>query len=350
MQVFKSLDEMPVDFGPTVLSVGNYDGIHLAHQRLLRTVSARAKELDARSILVTFDPHPARILQPHGGAPLVTPMPRKMEILSEFGLDAVVVIPFTRDLSMMPAFEFAEEILFNRLHAIEIHEGFNFRFGHRAEGDVIRLREFGRKLGFAVVAHEPMWWGKLVISSSNVRQAIQEGKVERARHLLGRVFCIDATPGRGRGYGSKYTVPTVNLARYDELVPAFGVYVTTMRINGEEFQSVTNVGNRPTFGVESFAIESYILNFHPLDLSSDTHIRLSFLHRLREEKKFPSTEALKDRLAGTWHRQKDTSGCGQRSRERKSHSIGSNGDEPPFGCVSICTRRVEARTSRIPTI
>jgi riboflavin kinase/FMN adenylyltransferase len=197
---------------------------------------------------------------------------------------------------MMPAFEFAEELLFNKLHAIEVHEGFNFRFGHKAEGDAERLREFGRKLGFAVVTHAPLLWGELVISSSNVRAVVLGGEVEKARHLLGRVFSIDSTPGRGRGYGAKYTVPTVNLTRYADLIPSLGVYVTEMRINGEEFQSVTNVGNRPTFGADSFAIESYILNFHPLDLASDTPIRLSFLHRLRAERKFPSTEALKEQI------------------------------------------------------
>jgi riboflavin kinase/FMN adenylyltransferase len=296
VQVFESLDEIPTEFGPSVLTVGNYDGIHRAHQELLRSISARAKELGASSAVVTFDPHPSRILQPHGGPPLITPMASKMEILAECGVDAVVVIPFTRDLSMMPAFEFAEEILQHRLHAIEIHEGFNFRFGHKAEGDVVRLREFGKKLGFTVVTHEPMHWGGLVVSSSNVRAAIVGGKVETARHLLGRVFSIDSTPGRGRGYGSKYTVPTVNLARYDELTPSFGVYVTETRIGGEDFQSVTNVGNRPTFGADSFAIESYLLNFHPLDLSSDTPIRMSFLHRLRAEKKFASTDALKEQI------------------------------------------------------
>ena len=201
----------------------------------------------------------------------------------------MVVIPFTRDLSLMPPFEFAEEVLSNKLHAIEVHEGFNFRFGHKAEGDVERLCEFGRKLGFTVVTHQPVLWGELVISSSNVRAVVLGGKVEVARHLLGRVFSIDSAPGRGRGYGTRYTVPTINLARYEELTPSIGVYVTEMRINGEEFQSVTNVGNRPTFGDDSFAIESYILNFHPIDLSSDTPIRLGFLHRLRAEKKFPST-------------------------------------------------------------
>ena len=249
-----------------------------------------------RSVLVTFDPHPTRILHPHGGPPLITPMKRKMELLGEIGLDAIVVIPFTRDLSLMPAFEFAEDVLFHRLHAIEIHEGFNFRFGHKAEGDVERLREFGHRLGFTVVTHSPMRWGSLVVSSSNVRTVVLGGKVEEARHLLGRVFSIDSTPGRGRGYGTKYTVPTVNLARYDELTPAFGVYITEMLINGKLFRSVTNIGNRPTFGADSFAIESYILNFHPIDLSNETPIRLCFLHRLRGEKKFPSVELLKEQI------------------------------------------------------
>jgi riboflavin kinase/FMN adenylyltransferase len=296
VQVFESLEEIPSDYGPTVVSVGNYDGIHRAHQHLIEAIIVRAKELNARSVLVTFDPHPSRILKPHGGPPLITPVLRKMEILRDCGVDAVVVLPFNRDLSMMPPFEFAEEILYNRLHAVEVHEGFNFRFGHKAEGNVHRLQEFGRKLGFTVVMHEPQRWGELVISSSNVRAEVIGGRVEAARHLLGRVFSIDSTPGRGRGYGSKYTVPTVNLARYDELAPSFGVYVTEMHINGEAFESVTNVGNRPTFGADSYAIESYILNFHPIELTAETRIRLGFLHRLRGEIKFPSVEELKAQI------------------------------------------------------
>lgn len=296
MQVFDSLKGIPKDFGPTVVSVGNYDGIHRGHQQLLQSIRTRALELNARSVLVTFDPHPTRVLQPHGGPPLITPMARKMEVLSGTGVDAVVVVPFTRDLSLMPPFEFAKEILSNRLHAIEVHEGFNFHFGHKAEGDVERLRNFGQKLGFTLVTHEAITWGELVVSSSNVRAAVLGGEVEAARHLLGRVFSIDSSPGLGRGYGTKYTVPTVNLARYEELIPSLGVYVTEMLINGELFQCVTNVGNRPTFGADSFAIESHILNFHPINLSSDTPIRLSFLYRLRAEKKFPSTEALKEQI------------------------------------------------------
>jgi riboflavin kinase/FMN adenylyltransferase len=296
VHVFESLDEIPSNLGPTVVTVGNFDGIHRAHQRLIRAVCDRAKELKASSVVLTFDPHPARILRPHGGPPLITSQGERLNVLRALGVDAVVVAPFTRDLSMTPAFEFAEEILYHQLHTVEVHEGFNFRFGHKGEGDVERLQEFGRKLGFGVVVHQPMYWGELVVSSSNVRAEVLGGRVEAARHLLGRPFCIDSTPGRGRGYGTKYTVPTVNLARHDELSPGFGVYVTEMRINGEEFEAVTNVGNRPTFGADSFAIESYILNFHPLDLSADTPVRLSFLHRLRGEIKYPSVAALKEQI------------------------------------------------------
>ena len=296
MQLYQSLEEIPEGFGPSVVTVGNFDGIHRAHREVIRAVCERARELNARSVLLTFDPHPARILKPHGGPPLITPMTTKMEVLGSCGLDAVVVLPFSRDLSTMPAFEFAEEILGNRLGAVEVHEGFNFHFGHHAEGSVEKLEEYGKRLGFRVVTHAPMNWGELVISSSNVRAAVLGGRVQAARHLLGRPFSMDSTPGRGRGYGTKYTVPTVNLARYDELTPAFGVYVTDIRINGEDFESVTNVGNRPPFGTDSFAVESYILNFHPIDLSSDTPIRLSFLHRLRGERKFPTVEALKEQI------------------------------------------------------
>lgn len=297
MQVFTTLEQIPRDFGPTVVTVGNFDGVHLAHQAILREICRRAGQLQARPLLLTFDPHPERILHPHGGPALITPQRRKLKLLEACGLDAVLILPFTRDLSLLPAFQFAEEILFDTLHAVEVHEGFNFRFGHKAEAGIERLREFGAKLGFAVVTHAPMRRGGLVVSSSNVRAAVAAGRMAAARHLLGRSFSLDSTPARGRGYGTKYTVPTINLSRYDELIPAFGVYVTEMWIGGERFHSVTNVGNRPTFGPDSFAIESYLFNFHPLELSSSTPVRLEFLHRLRGEVKFPSIEDLKAQIS-----------------------------------------------------
>src|SRR5512135_2186095 len=156
MRIFHKLQDVSPDFGPTVLSVGNFDGVHRGHQYVLNRMSARARELGAKSMVLTFDPHPIRILRPREAPPLITPIHQKLKLLAKSGLDAVLVLPFSRDLSMMPPFEFAEEILASALHAIEIHEGFNFHFGHKKEGNVERLKEFGRKLGFDVVVYQAM--------------------------------------------------------------------------------------------------------------------------------------------------------------------------------------------------
>ncbi len=296
MQIFHKLEDIPVDFGPTVLSVGNFDGVHRGHQHVLRRMTERARELHAKSLVLTFDPHPIRILRPDHAPPLLTPLPQKLKRLEETGLDAVLVLPFSRDLSMMPPYEFAEEIIASGLHAIEVHEGFNFHFGHKKEGNVELLKEYGRKLGFDVVIYQAMRYRGHILSSSDVRRLVQAGKMSRARHLLGRPFSIVANPGRGRGYGHKYTVPTINLSRYDELIPKNGVYITQLTVNGETFDAVTNVGVRPTFGPDSFAIETHILNFHPIDLEPETQVELTFLKRLRDEIKFSSPEALKAQI------------------------------------------------------
>jgi riboflavin kinase/FMN adenylyltransferase len=297
MQTFRKLDEVPYDFGPTVVSVGNFDGVHLAHRVVIDSIVARAKELGARSMIVTFEPHPTRILRPDVAPRMLTPLPLKLRLLEQCGLDAVLVLPFTRDLSLTTARDFAADIVRGRLRAREIHEGFNFHFGHRAEGTVERLSDFGRDLGFEVRVYPEMRVRGDVVSSSRVRALITSGRVARAARLLGRTFSIIGSPGRGRGYGHKYTVPTINLARYEELVPSNGVYVTTTRIDGETFDSVTNVGNRPTFGADSFAIESHLLNFHPIDVTADTEMEITFLYRLRPEMKFPSVEALREQIA-----------------------------------------------------
>lgn len=296
MEIFNKLSDVPADFGPTVLSVGNFDGVHRGHQTVLKRMSERARTLGARSMVLTFDPHPIRILRPHQAPPLISPIAQKLRLLAATGLDAVLVLPFSRDLSMMPPYEFAEEILSTALHAVEVHEGFNFHFGHKKEGDIARLKEFGKKLGFEVVVYQGMRYRGHMLSSSDVRRIVKTGNMARARHLLGRPFSIVSTPGRGRGYGHKYTVPTINLTRYNELIPKDGVYITQIRVADETFDSVTNVGVRPTFGPDSFAIETHILNFHPIDLIPETEIEVTFLKRLRDEIKFPSTDALKEQI------------------------------------------------------
>lgn len=296
MKVFHKLDEVPADFGPTLISVGNFDGVHRAHAHVLGEIVARARTSEAKAVAVTFEPHPSRILRPETGLKLLTPTAEKLHLLERTGVDAVLLLPFGRDLSLMSPREFAQSILKDKLHAREVHEGYNFRFGHKATGDMTLLAEFGREMGFEVKVYPEMKLRGEYVSSSQIRRLVAEGRVSSARHLLARPFAILGAPGRGRGYGSKYTVPTINLARYEELVPKDGVYITFTRVGAERFDSVTNVGNRPTFGAELFAIETHLLNFHPIDLTPQTEVEICFLDRLRDEIKFPSVKALREQI------------------------------------------------------
>src|SRR4029077_6923421 len=207
MQVFHKLEDIPADFGPTIVSVGNFDGVHRAHQTVLRDIPERARQQEARSVAVTFEPHPVRILRPDSGLKLLTPTPEKLRLLAETGLDAVLLLPFGRDLSLLTPRQFAGDILRDKLHALEVHEGYNFHFGHKAAGTVQTLREFGHEMGFAVKIFDELTLRGESVSSSQIRTLLLEGRVSRARHLLGRPFAILAEPGRGRGFGSKYTVP-----------------------------------------------------------------------------------------------------------------------------------------------
>lgn len=297
MLIFPKLGAIPADFGPTIVSVGNFDGVHRAHAAVLDEVVRRAKEQGAKSVAITFEPHPVRILRPDSGLKLLTPTPEKLRLLGGQGLDAVLLLPFTRDLSLMTPQQFAHEVLKKHLKAREVHEGYNFRFGHRAAGDARMLEKFGQEMGFAVKTYPEMKLRGEPVSSSHIRKLLSAGGVSRARHLLDRPFSILATPGRGRGYGSKYTVPTINLSRYEEMVPKDGVYITQTRVGQECFDSVTNIGNRPTFGAESFAVETHLLNFHPLELTPDTEVEIYFWQRLRDEIKFPSVDALREQIA-----------------------------------------------------
>ncbi len=296
MRIFRSLEDVPGDFGPTIVSVGNFDGVHCGHQHVLKEVVRRARANGSKAVALTFDPHPVRILRPDVAPRLITPEPVKESLLAQYGLDALVVIPFTRDFSMTTAEDFARNVLAERLRAKEVHEGENFHFGHKAQGTPQSLLELGRALGFQVKLYPVMMLRGSPVSSSHIRQLLAAGKVSRAWRLLGRAFSVTATPGRGRGYGHKYTVPTINLSRYDELIPGDGVYFTRTRVGDNVFNSVTNVGKRPTFADESFAIETHLLNFYPLEVTAQTEVEVSFLRWRRLEIKFPSVEALKEQI------------------------------------------------------
>jgi len=304
MRIYRQLAELPTAHGPVVATIGNFDGVHLGHQGVIAEVIERARFLDGQSLAITFDPHPARILRPEHPQPLLTPLARKLELLDNTGIDATLVLPFTESFCRMTAREFATDILVNAIRVTEVHEGENFRFGYHAEAGIDGLETLGRELGFRVTVYAPRSVRGGPVSSSRIRKLIAEGEVSNARALLGRPFAIDSTAAPGRGYGTRYAVPTINLAPYAELLPANGVYITTLTIGSgsvaETFESVTNVGNRPTFGSHSFAVESHLLNFHPLEgdqsLTELTPLRLTFLRRLRAEQAFPNTEALRDQI------------------------------------------------------
>lgn len=297
MQVFRKLGDIPNDFGPTMVTVGNFDGVHRAHRRVIEEIVQRGRHQGARSVAVTFEPHPVRILRPDADLKLLTPTAEKLRLLAKTGLDAVLLLPFARDLSLMSPRDFAHKVLCDALHAREVHEGYNFRFGNQGAGDITLLTELGREFGFEVFAYSEMRLRGHEVSSSAIRRLLRNGQAHLARHLLGRVFSILSFPGRGRGYGSKYTVPTINLTRYEELVPEDGVYITCTRLGSEVFDSVSNVGNRPTFGPDSFAIETHLLNFHPIEINQESEIEIFFLRRLRPEIKFPSVETLREQIA-----------------------------------------------------
>ncbi|HEY5381346.1 MAG TPA: riboflavin biosynthesis protein RibF [Acidobacteriaceae bacterium] len=298
MKICRSLTELTPT--PSVVSVGNFDGVHCGHQMVLASMIARAHEINAISAVVTFDPHPSHVLHTTRRTPLLTPLPQKLDLLAATGLDLVLVLPFTEELRRWSARDFAQRVLCDALHTTEVHEGETFRFGYGAETDVAGLAQLGEEFCFTVRAYQPYILRGAPVSSSRIRALLAAGEVSHARALLGRSYAIRSTPAPGRGYGSRYTVPTINLALYAELLPANGVYVTTLRIgsgaDNRLFRGVTNVGNRPTFGADSFAVETHLLDFEPITLDETTPLELTFLHRLREERHFPTPEALRTQI------------------------------------------------------
>lgn len=306
--VFRSIAEIPAGFGPCVATIGNFDGVHLGHQQIISAVVQEARARGTRAVAITFDPHPEQFLRPSAASRLLTPIGERLRLLGFTGIDAALVLPFDATLAALPAQEFVRRILVETLGVRGLHEGGNFRFGRRAEAGVTELKAMGAEFGFGLQVHPAVRVRGLEVSSSAIRAYVAQGDMKRSRWLLGRPFSVRSTQARGRGIGTRLLVPTVNLAAYDGLLPAFGVYVTRLRIAGRNFQAVTNVGNRPTFGALSFAVESHILNVEPIEFDSmnealsagipdgadeQTPIDLEFLFRLRGEIKWPSPAALK---------------------------------------------------------
>ncbi len=298
MRVWKSLEEVEGPLPHVVLTIGNFDGLHLGHRRILAAVRERAAQAGGTSLALTFDPHPVRVLAPGREFRLLTPLPEKIALLETTGLDALLVLPFTAELSHLAPEEFVRGVLVEGLQAKELFVGGNFRFGYRQAGNVDLLWELGAKLAFTVQMVEPVEARGDVVSSTCIRSLIAQGRVGLAARLLGRFYCVRGPIVPGRGYGRKQTVPTLNMAPYPELLPQRGVYVTETECCGARSRSVTNIGYNPTFGETEFHLESHLLD-GALDASRLASVRemcVFFHHRIRDEIKFPSAEALRERI------------------------------------------------------
>jgi riboflavin kinase/FMN adenylyltransferase len=298
MQVVQdALHALDLPYG-TVVTIGNYDGLHLGQQEVVRMVVARAKELGCRSAVVTFDPHPLTVLRPENTPPRLTTLAQKVALLDGQGIDYVLVIRFTPDFANTPARTFVRDFLHNELGVREIYVGSDFSFGNRREGDVSLLRQMGETFGFSAFAVGEVRVEGERVSSSRIRQAIANGDVSLATRLLGRPYALTGVVVRGDRMGQRLGWPTINLALDNELIPADGVYTTQahFRSFSASFDSVTNIGTRPT------VYENYerVVESHILDFGSDVYgeqVELRFFDRLREERIFPSTMDLSAQIA-----------------------------------------------------
>jgi phosphoribosyl 1,2-cyclic phosphate phosphodiesterase len=280
----------------SVLAIGNFDGIHLGHQAILRATVERARALSAVSTALTFDPSPRKVLRPETAPLRLSTNAQRMEWFNALGLEAVVVLPFTLDLARLSPEEFVEQILLRDLHIKAVLVGENFKFGHKQAGDVKLLSELGAKHGFAVVIVPPVVYRGEIVSSTIIRREVAAGDVSHAARLLGRPFALTGEVVSGTGTGRRFTFPTLNLAAEQELLPARGVYVTRTCLDGEtrSHRSVTNIGVRPTFNGSSLSIETHLLDTQLTAAAKRIEVR--FWKRLREEKKFTGPEELRAQI------------------------------------------------------
>ena len=302
MKIYRSLEDVPAGFGPSALTIGNFDGVHCGHRRILRRLRAVALERGWKPSVLTFDPHPTRVVAPERAPRLLTTPDRRAALIVEEGVEQLLILPFTREVAQMEPEAFVKSLLVERLGARAVLVGENFRFGHRQAGNAGLLAELGRKLGFETQIVPAITYRGRVISSSGIRELIRAGRVSLAARFLERGYAVEGEVVSGRGIGSRQTVPTLNLRTNAEVLPATGVYVTRTRdLDGpREWHSVTNVGYRPTFGTSSdLSIETFLLD--PLEGEAPHRIRVEFLWRVREERKFESPEALKAQILKDAH-------------------------------------------------
>ena len=324
MEILHSLDQAAAKDGPSVVTIGSFDGIHLAHQELLRRIRRMAAEKHAASVAITFHPHPIEVLRPERAPKLITPLPVKIELMAQCGIDRLLILPFTLSFAHWSPEKFVEEVMSKALHAKAVIIGENFCFGYQQAGRPPQMEELGRRFGFETQVLPNMMHRKMMVSSSQIRRLLEGGRVVQANRLLGRAFSVRGRIERGLGIGTKETVPTLNLGPYPGLLPAAGVYVTGTKLgtqldektmgttssgagkqtgqSGQLIRSVTNIGRRPTFGERELGIETHLIEPMPespqrsAQESGPPEMEVRFLYRLRDERKFDSAQALKDQI------------------------------------------------------
>jgi riboflavin kinase/FMN adenylyltransferase len=280
-----------------ILSIGNFDGVHLGHQAVLSYVAERARDLGNRSAVMTLDPHPVKLLRPREAPKLLSTLDQRLELIQRTGIETALVVPFTHRLARMEASDFVRDVLVERLRVREVYIGANFRFGADRGGDVELLDRMGREAGFQAASAPIVEVDGEVVSSTRVREAVSAGRVDEAARMLGRAFFIDGLVLEGKRLGRKLGFPTLNIEVENELRPALGVYTTAVHIPsfGRTFPSVTNIGIRPTVYENSIVT----VETHLLDFTADVYrekVRLFLVRRLRDEMSFASTVQLMSQI------------------------------------------------------
>jgi len=295
MRIVRELDSAPPDVRPSAVALGTFDGVHLGHRAILGTALRRAREVGVEAVACTFDPHPIEVLQPDRAPRPITPLDERLALIGETGVDAVVVLAFTRALAAVEPEAFVKDVLLDRLHAREIVVGYNHRFGRGARGDARLLEDLAGRLGFRAHVVSPMTVDGVAVSSTEIRAALHRGDVRSAARGLGRPYAIAGRVTTGAGRGRTLGFPTANIAPDRPLLVARGVYRGGVTVDAGQHAAVVNVGVRPTFGEDTLAVEAHLLDFAG-DLYG-REVRLDFLDRLRDEMRFPSVEELKAQVS-----------------------------------------------------
>jgi riboflavin kinase / FMN adenylyltransferase len=285
-------DPRPPRWLHPVLALGNFDGLHRGHMKIIERVRRVASERGATAVAMTFDPHPPRVVRPDKAPPLLMTKTQRLEALERAGVDGVAVVRFTPELSRWNPETFVRTVLVEWLHVAEVWVGANFLFGHDRAGNFSSLRGLGSRYGFRAEKIDPVRYKDFVVSSTRIRRLISEGRVDEAGALLGHPYTIDGTVVEGSHRGRDLGFPTANLATGNELIPPHGVYATTVRLDGVIYPSITNVGVRPTFDDEPRTV----IETHLLDVDRDLYgltLRLGFVQRLRDERRFESVDLLR---------------------------------------------------------